>query len=194
MTRKSTAERQQDIVQAVLSLIAESGVQGVTMARIAELVGLTEAALYRHFKGKLAIVGATIDTAFDELLGALESSESGESILERLQGALNAHLNFIERRPGMARILFSDEVHFNSEDLKRKLASRGDEVAQRIAGMLAQGKATRELDEDLDVQSGVVMYRGIVQAQVMLWTHGRVEKLSECQKGVWELFRRAIEA
>ena len=192
MTRKSTAERQQDIVQAVLSLIAELGIQGVTMARIAEQVGLTEAALYRHFKGKLAIVGATIDTAFDELLGALESSESGESILERIREALTAHLGFIERRPGMARILFSDEVHFNSEELKQKLASRGEEVAQRIAGMLNKGMSTGELDENLDVQSAVVMYRGIVQAQVMLWTHGKLEKLSECQEGVWTLYRRAI--
>ena len=192
MTRKSTAERQQDIVQAVLSLIAELGIQGVTMARIAEQVGLTEAALYRHFKGKLAIVGATIDTAFDELLGALESSESGESILDRLREALRAHLGFIERRPGMARILFSDEVHFNSEELKQKLASRGEEVAQRIAGMLTKGMSTGELDENLDVQSAVVMYRGIVQAQVMLWTHGKLQKLSECQEGVWTLYRRAI--
>ena len=194
MTRKSSAERQQDIVQAVLSLIAESGVQGVTMARIAEQVGLTEAALYRHFKGKLAIVGATIDTAFDELLVTLESSGGGESILERLRDALTSHLNFIERHPGMARILFSDEVHFNSEELKQKLASRGDEVAQRIAGMFAQGKETGELDRDLDVQSAVVMYRGIVQAQVMLWTHGKLQRLSESQEGVWTLFRRAIEA
>jgi len=192
MTRKSTAERQHDIVQAVLSLIAELGIQGVTMARIAEQVGLTEAALYRHFKGKLAIVGATIDTAFDELLGALELSQSGESILERLREALTSHLDFIERHPGMARILFSDEVHFNSEELKQKLASRGEEVAQRIAGMLTKGMSTGELDENLDVQSAVVMYRGIVQAQVMLWTHGKLEKLSECQEGVWTLYRRAI--
>ncbi|MEW5825567.1 MAG: TetR/AcrR family transcriptional regulator [Candidatus Bipolaricaulota bacterium] len=192
MIRKSTAQRQQDIVSAVLSLIAESGIQGVTMARIAGRVGLTEAALYRHFKGKLAIVGATIDRAFDELLEALEPAGRGGDVLGKLKAALTAHVSFVEGRPWMARILFSDEVHFNSKELKQKLIARGDEVAQRIGGMLALGKATGELDRELDVQSAVVMYRGIVQAQVMLWTQGKLERLMERQEGLWTLYRRAI--
>ena len=68
MTRKSTAERKQEIVQAVLALISKLGIHGVTMGRIADKVGITEAALYRHFDSKLGIIGATIDAAFDDLL------------------------------------------------------------------------------------------------------------------------------
>jgi len=133
MSRKSSAERQQEIVQAVLSLIAEQGIQGVTMTRIADRVGITEAALYRHFRGKMEIVAATIDTTFDELYAILTVSADGGTTCEMLKNVLTAHLRFIEKHPGMARILFSDEVHFNSPSLRKKLSQRGEQVSGLIA-------------------------------------------------------------
>jgi AcrR family transcriptional regulator len=193
MTRKSSAERRQEIVQAVLALIAELGIQGVTMGRIADKVGITEAALYRHFDSKLAIVGATIDAAFDELLSTLENSARGGTASELLRSALVAHLEFIEKRPGVARILFSDEVHFNSPALQEKLARRGEHVAGRIARILRAGISTGELNEELDVRSATVLYRGIVQAQVMLWARAQEHVgLVESVGGVWTLYERAI--
>ena len=53
MARKPTAQRQLEIEQAVLDLIAADGTQGITMTRIAARIGVSEAALYRHFHGKL---------------------------------------------------------------------------------------------------------------------------------------------
>ncbi len=193
MTRKSSAERKQEIVQAVLVLIAELGIQGVTMGRIADKVGVTEAALYRHFDSKLEIVGATIDAAFDDLLATLERSAGSGTAREMLRNALVAHLEFIEKRPGVARILFSDEVHFNSPALKEKLARRGEYVAGHIAGLLRAGISTGELNVDLDVKSATVLYRGIVQAQVMLWAHAEKRVgLVENADGVWTLYEKAI--
>lgn len=194
MTRKSSAERRQEIVQAVLVLIAELGIQGVTMGRIADKVGITEAALYRHFDSKLEIVGTTIDAAFDELLSVLESSAPIGTASEMLRNALVAHLEFIEQRPGVARILFSDEVHFNSPHLQEKLARRGGQVAAHIAGLLRAGISTGELNVELDVKSATVLYRGIVQAQVMLWAHAdKRTGLVENMGGVWALYEKALK-
>lgn len=193
MARKSTAERKQEIVHAVLVLIAELGIQGVTMGRIADKVGITEAALYRHFDSKLGIIGATIDAAFDDLLEALENSARGGTACEMLRNALRAHLEFIEKRPGVARILFSDEVHFNSPALQQKLTRRGGNVVGHIAGLLRAGISTGELSEELDVKSATLLYRGIVQAQVMLWAHAeKKEGLAKSADGVWTLYEKAI--
>jgi len=195
MTRKSTAERKQEIVNAVLVLIAELGIQGVTMGRIADKVGITEAALYRHFDSKLGIIGATIDAAFDDLLETLENSARGGTASEILRSALVAHLEFIEKKPGVARILFSDEVHFNSPELQEKLVRRGGYVAGHIAALLHAGSSTGEFNKDLDVKSATLLYRGIVQAQVMLWAHaGKRIGLVANADGVWMLYERAIGA
>jgi len=193
MSRKSSAERQREIVQAVLDLIAEQGIQGVTMARIADRVGITEAALYRHFRGKMEIVAATIDTAFDELHAILRASAGGGTTCEMLKSVLTAHLRFIEKRPGIARILFSDEVHFNSPALRKKLFQRGEQVASLIAGLLHAGSAAGELQADLDVESATVLYRGIIQAQVLLWAHAeKKDGLADGAARVWTLYKKAI--
>jgi hypothetical protein len=94
----------------------------------------------------------------------------------------------------MARILFSDEVHFNSERLKQKLVERGKQVGSRIATIIRDGKAAGTFKADLDVQSTVMLYRGIVHAHVMLRTTGMYKDVGSFRQGVWELFRRAIEA
>jgi AcrR family transcriptional regulator len=193
MSRKSSAERQQEIVQAVLDLIAEQGIQGVTMIRIADRVGITEAALYRHFRGKMEIVAATIDTTFDELWAMLTASAGSGTTCEMLKNVLTAHLRFIEKRPGMARILFSDEVHFNSPALRKKLSQRGEQVASLIAGLLHTGSAAGELQADLDVKSATVLYRGIIQAQVMLWAHAEKKGgLADSADGIWALYEKSI--
>jgi AcrR family transcriptional regulator len=195
MSRKNSAERQKEIVQAVLGLIAEQGVQGVTMTRIADRVGITEAALYRHFRGKMEIVAATIDTAFDELHAILRASAGGGTTCEMLKNVLTAHLRFIEKRPGMARILFSDEVHFNSPVLRKKLLQRGEQVASLIAGLLHAGSAAGELQADLDVKSATVLYRGIIQAQVLLWAHAeKKDGLVDSAAGIWALYEKCIRA
>ncbi|MEA3238723.1 MAG: TetR family transcriptional regulator [Candidatus Bipolaricaulota bacterium] len=193
MSRKSSPERQQEIVQAVLSLIAEQGIQGVTMARIADRVGITEAALYRHFRGKMEIVAATIDTTFDELWAMLTASAGSGTTCEMLKNVLIAHLRFIEKHPGMARILFSDEVHFNSATLRKKLSQRGVQVSGLIANLLHAGSAARELQANLDVKSATVLYRGIVQAQVLAWAHAEKEGgLADSADGIWKLYEKAI--
>ena len=195
MSRKSSAERQQEIVQAVLDLIAVQGIQGVTMTRIADRVGITEAALYRHFRGKMEIVAATIDTTFDELWAILTASASKGTTCEMLKNVLTAHLRFIEKRPGMARILFSDEVHFNSPSLRKKLSQRGEQVSGLIANLLHAGSAEGELQADLDVKSATVLYRGIVQAQVLMWAHAEKKGgLADSADGIWELYEKAIRA
>ena len=66
-------------------------------------------------------------------------------------------------------------------------------MAGHIAGLLRAGVSTEELSKDLDVKSATLLYRGIVQAQVMLWAHGKKkEGLAMSADGVWALYEKAI--
>jgi len=61
------AQRRAQILDATEALMVEHGIQAVTMARIADAVGLTPGALYRHFRSRGAIVAAIVDRDLDEL-------------------------------------------------------------------------------------------------------------------------------
>ncbi len=193
MPRKPTAERQQEIEQAVLDLIAMGGTQGLTMARIAARIGVSEAALYRHFSGKLDIIHAAISAAFDRVMDALARAARDGGVAERLRRVFMTHLGLIEEHPGMARILFSDEVHFNAPELRRELDVRIERLLRFIAGLLASGVKGGEFSADLDVGAAAALYLGLVQTQLLLWSvDGRRGRLTAGAERVWALYERAI--
>jgi AcrR family transcriptional regulator len=68
------ARRREQILDATEALMAEHGIQSVTMARIAAAVGLTPGALYRHFRARDEIVGAIVERDLEEL-AAVDASD-----------------------------------------------------------------------------------------------------------------------
>ena len=65
--------RQQQIVQAALSLISSHGLKGLSIAGIASRVGLVPSAIYRHFKNKEQVIDAILDLIRERLLGKYQS-------------------------------------------------------------------------------------------------------------------------
>ena len=54
-------ERQQEIIGNALDLINEKGIQGLTIKNLANRLGITEPAIYRHFENKIQILVAILD-------------------------------------------------------------------------------------------------------------------------------------
>ena len=66
--RRRPKDRKDQIVEAARQLIAARGYRNVSMAEIAKAVGITAGALYRHFSTKAVLLGAVIDTSFDDVI------------------------------------------------------------------------------------------------------------------------------
>jgi len=193
MTRKSTAERQLEIEQAVLDLIATEGTHGLTMARIAARIGVSEAALYRHFHGKLEIIYATIAISFDRVMERLTEAAGGGDATTRLHRVFIAHLQFIEDHPGMARILFSDDVHFNATQLQHELNARIAKLLRFIGNLLSTGVQHGELRSDLDVEAAAALYLGLIQTQLLLWSvNEKTDRLMARSEQLWALYVRVF--
>lgn len=54
-------ERQQEIINVSLELIAESGIQSLTIKNLAKKIGFAESAIYRHYENKIQILLAILD-------------------------------------------------------------------------------------------------------------------------------------
>src|SRR4029453_17720983 len=84
--RLSGEARQQQIVETVLDLVAEHGADGVSVQAIADRIGLTQPAVFRHFRSKEAIWVAVM-TWLEGQLGAINKDADarfGELQLSRL--------------------------------------------------------------------------------------------------------------
>src|SRR5262245_8803358 len=102
--RLSGEARQQQIVETVLDLVAERGADDVSVQSIAERIGLTKPAVYRHFPTKEAIwiaVMTWLEQRLDDIRLATEI-DPGQSALTILSRIFTGHLRMIERHPALA--------------------------------------------------------------------------------------------
>lgn len=120
--RKSGADRRREIADAALRVIAEHGLGRFTALAVAEQVGLTDAALFRHFASMEAIVLGAIDRV-EELLFEGFPPE-GADPLDRLGVFFRRRAGVIRANPGIARLFASEELsHAASPEGVRRLGA-----------------------------------------------------------------------
>jgi len=105
--RGQGASRRGEILDAAKRLFTEEGFAHATMRRIASVVGVSPTALYLHFSDKEAILQATAEEFFSELLVALHSAQSGvETPLARLRAGMKTFVIFSLDRADEYRLTF----------------------------------------------------------------------------------------
>jgi AcrR family transcriptional regulator len=96
------------LVEAARRFIAERGLGGFTLVDAARLVGVTPAALYRHFRGREALVEEVAFRGFKNLAERLGRALRGSGTpLERFTRMGEAYLTFAEQEPGYYAAMFS---------------------------------------------------------------------------------------
>ncbi|HVL74258.1 MAG TPA: TetR/AcrR family transcriptional regulator [Beijerinckiaceae bacterium] len=96
------------LVEAARRFIAERGLGGFTLVDAAKLVGVTPAALYRHFSGRDALVAEVAERGFDHLAERLARALRGPGTpVERFTRMGEAYLTFAEEEPGFYAAMFS---------------------------------------------------------------------------------------
>src|SRR3546814_11777935 len=105
-TRLSPEERRATTVEAVIDLASDQNPSDITTAAIAERMGLTQGALFRHFPNKDAILEAVLSWVAERLLARVARAADGApSSLAALEAVFMAHVAFVAAHPGVPRML-----------------------------------------------------------------------------------------
>lgn len=127
--------RKQQILQALAAMLEAQPGARITTARLAQQVGVTEAALYRHFPSKTRMFEGLLDYANDAVMTRLNQLlEQDADVLHQVQQALSLVLLFAERNPGIARLLTGNALTGEHERLHRQI----DQFYTRIESQLKQ--------------------------------------------------------
>ena len=113
---KTLTSRQAEIVDAALKLIAEQGIQHLTIRNLSTAIGVTEAALYRHFPGKTEIIQAMV-SRFEEDVDDIGELRGWAAI----EAALIRRTELVLAKPDLARVVFAEELFKDSPETEQIL-------------------------------------------------------------------------
>ena len=189
-------ERRAATVEAVVDLAAEQNPSDITTTAIAQRMGLTQGALFRHFPTKDAILQAVMSWVTERLLARVDKAAEGTtSPVAALEAVFMTHIDFVSEHPGVPRMLFG-ELQRPGETLpKRMVQTLIQHYGERLHRLLEAGKAQGELDAGLDVDAAAVLFIGTIQGLVMQsLLAGKVSRIRRDAPAVFAIYRRGIES
>ena len=164
----SAEERRAATVQAVVDLAAEQNPAEITTTAIADRMGLTQGALFRHFPSKDAIWEAVMEWVAERLLARVDrAAAQAASPLAALQAIFLAHADFVAEHPGVPRMLFGELQRAEATPAKRLARALLERYGERIRGRLEAGKAAGEVSAALDIDAAVILFVGTLQGLIM---------------------------
>jgi AcrR family transcriptional regulator len=97
------------LVSEAADLMAASGPHGVTLREVARRAGVSQAAPYRHFASKEALLAAVAEESFAGLARALAGVRraGGREAADRLRGLAKAYVRFAAEHPSDYRLMWS---------------------------------------------------------------------------------------
>jgi TetR/AcrR family transcriptional regulator len=121
-TRPKPGERRLQILQALAEMLQQPQAERITTAALAARLGVSEAALYRHFASKAQMWAGLIDFIEHSLLGLVQQIQDREPAPRAQLGLmLAALLQFAERNPGMCRVMVGDALAGEDEGLQARI-------------------------------------------------------------------------
>ena len=149
---KKSKDRKAQIIASAVGLMSEEGVKGATTARIAANVGVSEPALYRHFKNKQAILLAALDDISMRLILHTTSAAADiDDIVERLRVMSSAFYDFVMSHPEEVRVLFEAVSMTRDSEMRLALRDQFSQLLKVVETVLREGVAEGALRKDMDV-------------------------------------------
>ena len=162
------AQRRDMTVETVVDLAATNNPAEITTGQIAQHMGLSQGALFRHFPTKDAVWGAVMAWTADQLNQRLDKALAKDaSPLSALEAMFMAHVGFVAARPGVPRIMFGELQRTGDTAAKQGARALMDGYRIRVMRLVERGKADGALPADLDTEAAAMLFVGTIQGLVM---------------------------
>ena len=194
MTRQKTLVRQHQIIEAARNLIAAKGMDGVTIDAIAEEVGLTEGAIYRHFASKHQILSLLVDDIERNLLDTVESAQTeGASAVDSLEHILEAHLSDVEGHRAVSFVVIAEAMGFDGTRLAPRVSLMFTRYLELIQAVLDRGIREGSIRPDINANAAATTFFGLIQSTATLWAlNGYAGQLAEFRSDMWDIYRKGV--
>jgi len=192
--RQNTLVRREQIIEASRRLIMKYGSEHVTVRRIAAEIGISEGALYRHFKSKKEVLLFLIRHIEENLIGDLRKRSPTKNILGTLEDTLRNHLSSMEQRRGMSFLVIAEIISLGDKELNKRVLEVLSKYISNIKKLLLEGIKTGEIRKDIDPEMVATSFFGTMQGLITVWALSNYNfALEKKFSPLWDLFQQAIK-
>ncbi len=152
MSKNTKVSRRQQILESLALMLETSPGNRITTAALAKQVGVSEAALYRHFPSKSKMFEGLIEFIEEALFTRINLILTEDiPSLAKCEKILTLLLTFCERNPGITRILTGDALLGETERLRVRVAQLFERLETQLKQVLREAEIRERLRTNLPV-------------------------------------------
>lgn len=149
--RFKPAVRKAQIIEATKKLILKNGLPWASSLRISQALGISQAALYHHFKSKREILLETLSSSVNEIILKVMPAQSQKSVEDYIRDAARAIYELALSDPQQSRLFFEFVLAPPTEDLREEVQVLLSTLLNIIEDSVRMGIAAGIFRDDLDV-------------------------------------------
>ncbi len=192
---KTFTDRQMEIINAAIDLIADKGIQQMTIKNLSAKIGFTEGAIYRHFDSKIEILLGILAMFKDKKNSALTQLQSSTEIdaLTKLQTLFQERFAHFNANPAIAAVIFSEEIFQNDKRLSVEVFRIMQESQAVVRGVIEDGQKTGQMRTDISAQQLSLLITGALRFIVTQWRlSGFAFDLQKEGRQLWESINQIV--
>ena len=161
------SDRKDQILQTLAKMLEASPGSKITTAKLAANLGVSEAALYRHFPSKTRMFESLIDFVEETLFSRITQILNEESNqLTRCKKILTLFLVFCERNPGITRILSGDALTGEHARLRGRVAQVYDRIETQLRQCLRMAEVEESWRTAIPVNTSANLLLALVEGRI----------------------------
>jgi len=185
MVTQKGANRRQEILETIATQLEQNPNAPIRTASLASAIGISEAALYRHFPSKAKMFEALIQFSEETIFSRINKIQQEQrSAIVRCEAIVHLLLTFSEKNPGIVRILLGDAIMGESEKLRTRVGQFFDRLETQIKQFLREGVLHKELSEDINIAASANFILAHIEGKISQFqrSHFKQKPLTHCDE------------
>lgn len=177
MNAKKRSNRRQQILEVLAQELESNPGSRITTAALARAVGVSEAALYRHFASKAKMFESLIDFADNSVFGLINQIlEQEQDVTGRCEHIAHLLLGFSERNPGITRVLLGDALVGENERLRIRVAQFFERIETQFRQVLREANLSNGPRAIASIDATANLIMSFIEGRMSLYIRSNFQR------------------
>lgn len=166
----SFSDRQKEVIDVSIKIIAEKGIQQLTIKNISKSLGISEPAIYRHFESKIDILLAILSNFKEMTKDSIERLQLiNLSAIQKIESLFMNHFKNFTKNPELASVIFSEEIFQNDIRLSTQVLEIMKYNQEAMLGLIEKAQRNNDIKTNIPREQLSLIIIGGLRIIITKW-------------------------